>query len=252
MLSYMENIKIRSSFHKRSQPSGRQEGRHTHGFIFREKGSAEYTFADKKLTVHEGEMIFLPRGSAYEYTTKEDGENLYMSINFDADTENAEVAVYSLEDFHGKNYILQSFTELWVFGTESDKYKCFSVFFELLSYISKHEHLTELKKRKYELIEPATEYLKKHIYDSTLKIERLHSLCGISDVYFRRLFEARYGMTPREYVIYERISHAKAIIESGDYDSIKDVSESVGYNDPLYFSKAFKKIYGFSPTSTSK
>ena len=59
-------------------------------------------------------------------------------------------------------------------------------------------------------------------------------------------------MSPKEYVVTQRISHARFIIESGDFDSIAEVAELVGYNDPLYFSKAFKKIYGFSPTSTSK
>ena len=43
-----------------------------------------------------------------------------------------------------------------------------------------------------------------------------------------------------------------SILESGDYDSIAEVSELVGYSDPLYFSKAFKKIYGFSPSNINQ
>ena len=96
------------------------------------------------------------------------------------------------------------------------------------------------------------EYLKKYIYDSSFKINKLHRLCGISDTYFRRIFEAEFNMTPQEYVVTGRISHAKSIIESGDFDSIKEVSELVGYNDPLYFSKAFRKVYGVSPSNINK
>ncbi len=59
-------------------------------------------------------------------------------------------------------------------------------------------------------------------------------------------------MTPQEYVAKGRISHAKSIIESGDFESIKEVSELVGYNAPLYFSKAFRKIYGISPSMVNK
>ena len=58
-------------------------------------------------------------------------------------------------------------------------------------------------------------------------------------------------MNPKEYVLRERITHAKSILESGDYDSISEIALSVGYNDALYFSKAFKKFYGFSPSKTS-
>ena len=59
-------------------------------------------------------------------------------------------------------------------------------------------------------------------------------------------------MSPKEYVLSKRISHAKSIIESGDFDTVKKVAAMVGYNDPLYFSKAFKKIYGFSPSDLNK
>ena len=55
-------------------------------------------------------------------------------------------------------------------------------------------------------------------------------------------------MPPKEYVLKERLTHARFIIESGDFDSIKSVAEAVGFSDPLYFSKAFKKLYGFPPS----
>ena len=42
------------------------------------------------------------------------------------------------------------------------------------------------------------------------------------------------------------------MIENGDYNSIREISEAVGYKDPLYFSKAFKKIHGLSPTDYEK
>ena len=62
----------------------------------------------------------------------------------------------------------------------------------------------------------------------------------------------RFNMTPQEYVVAERMSYAKSIIESGDYETIKEVSELVGYNDQLHFSKTFKKYYGYSPSNISK
>ena len=59
-------------------------------------------------------------------------------------------------------------------------------------------------------------------------------------------------MTPQQYVSAQRIAHARAIIESGDYESLREISEAVGYTDALYFSKAFKKVYGFAPSSFNK
>ena len=55
------------------------------------------------------------------------------------------------------------------------------------------------------------------------------------------------GLNPKEYVVEKRLSHAKVIIESGEMDTVKQLALSVGYDDPLYFSKAFKMKYGVSP-----
>ena len=95
-------------------------------------------------------------------------------------------------------------------------------------------------------------HLKLHLYDSQLKIDKLHRLCGISDTYFRKIFVAQFRMSPQEYVLTKRIAYAKSIIENGDYNTIREVSEAVGYTDPLYFSKAFKKMQGVSPSKINQ
>ena len=249
MLESIDDVKIVSSFQNRSQAYKKIQNRATHGFIYRIKGDAKYYFDGKCITAREGELVFLPCGASYEYTTDDSGENLYTSINFTAKIENSVLAVYSLENLHGAQHILQSFSSLWKFGSPSDRYKCVSDFYSILSYISRIEQSKNQSDKNYDLIDPAIEYLKQHIYDVDFKINKLHALCGISDTYFRKIFTKKYNMTPKEYVLYERISHARSIIDSGDYGSIKEVAESVGYVDSLYFGKAFKKFYGAPPST---
>ena len=90
------------------------------------------------------------------------------------------------------------------------------------------------------------------IYDCDLKAEILPQLCGISGTYFRKIFQANYSVTPQKYILSKRLAHAKNIIDNGDYDTISEIAASVGYSDPLYFSRAFKKKYGISPSQYSK
>ena len=252
MLGYIDNVKIISSFQNRSKPYGKIQSRATHGFLLKIKGFAEYFIDGKSVRVNEGELIFLPKGASYEYVTSQGEDNLYTSVNFEADIENPEVMVYSLADFKSANYMLRGFSEMWKFGTEADKYKCLSDFYDLLSYISRLEHQNRDARGNYDRIASAIDYLKNHIYDTNFKVDKLHRLCGISDTYFRKIFISIFAITPQQYVLKERITHARLIIESGDYDSIKSVAESVGYGDPLYFSKAFRKYYGFSPTDIAQ
>ena len=248
-IDFTDDVKIISSVHKESKPYGKIESRLAHGFIFRIKGTTEYLFGEKRVTLRRGELIFLPKGASYEYTVEDSEKSLYTSINFQATLTNPSVRVYSFDSFHNAAHIAQSFTELWKFGSESDKYKCLSMLYDLLSHLVTFENLDSEDKRKHRLIAPAVEYLKRHAYDSDLKIEKLHSLCGISDTYFRRIFTSKFGMSPHAYLQNKRISYAKSLIESGDYETISEISEAVGYSDPLYFSKAFKKFYGISPTA---
>ncbi|MBE6645400.1 MAG: helix-turn-helix transcriptional regulator [Ruminococcaceae bacterium] len=251
MLGFFEDVKIISSFHNKNKPYGKIQSRATHGFIFRIRGGIEYILNDRRFIVEEGSAVFLPKGSSYEYNALND-DVFYTSINFEANIENAEIKVYSIDSFHGVNFIFQNFSEAWKFGTASDKYKCLAIFYEFLSFISRVEHQAVSEERNYDLVKPAIEYIKKNIYNFNFKINKLHRLCGISDTYFRQIFSSIYSMSPKEYVLSERISHAKTIIENGEYDTIKEVAESVGYNDPLYFSKSFKKYYGYSPSSINK
>lgn len=248
MIGYIENPKIISSSTSESKPYGKIQNRATHGFIFKIRGSSEYFINGKVVHLGEREMIFLPRGSSYEYVTHSEKGNLYTSINFIADVENPVVSLYPIANFYRLNYIYQSFSELWRLGSPADKYACISVFYDLLSYIAKLERMNDGEADKYALIEPAVDYMRKHIYDSSFRIDKLHVRCGISDTYFRKIFKSRFGLAPKEYVTLERISHARSIIESGDYESISEIAHTVGYSDPLYFSKAFKRVLGVCPS----
>ena len=249
MFGFIEDFKIVSSFHMQSKQYGKIQSRKTHGFIFKMTGSTEYDFGDKRLVLNEGEVIYLPEGASYEYTSTP--ESLYTSINFHSTVESPTPTVYSLSDFYSANFIFENFSDLWKFGSVSDKYKCLSVFYDFLSYLARIEHLSSLDKTRHYIIEPAIEYLKSHLFDPNLKTDSLHRLCCISDTYFRKIFKSRFDMSPKEYVVNQRITHAMSIIESCDFDSIGEVAELVGYKDALYFSKAFKKIYGISPSSVN-
>ncbi len=59
-------------------------------------------------------------------------------------------------------------------------------------------------------------------------------------------------MAPQKYIISKRISDAKAIMDSGEYEKVQEVAAQVGYSDPLYFSKVFKKFYGISPSLANR
>jgi len=162
------------------------------------------------------------------------------------------VKIYDFTNFPEAEYICNHLPDMWKFGSKAEKYQIYSHFYGILSHISNIEHMDYSGRKKYKIIEPAVNYLKSHIYDSNLKADKLHLMCGISNTYLRSMFASNFVMRCQKYIVHRRISHAKSIIDSGEFDTIAEIAASVGYNDPLYFSRAFRKKYGASPINLYK
>ncbi|GAA0305268.1 two-component system response regulator YesN [Gracilibacillus halotolerans] len=95
------------------------------------------------------------------------------------------------------------------------------------------------------LLAQAKEYLDKN-YGKTITLEGLADYIGISPYYLSKLFKDRYEVTVIEYVTNIRMKKAKAFLMDGS-KSIKEIAMDIGYKDPNYFSRVFKKEFGVSP-----
>ena len=95
-------------------------------------------------------------------------------------------------------------------------------------------------------------YIKKAVqfiatnYSRDITIESLAAYIGLNKNYFSTLFKKEFGVPPQEYLIKYRISKACQLLHNRDL-TVSEVSRSVGYEDPLGFSKIFKQIQGLSP-----
>ena len=71
---------------------------------------------------------------------------------------------------------------------------------------------------------------------------------GYSENHLRTLFKAKHGVTPNAYLTKLRMEYAKNLFDIyGDKLKICEIAWRCGFQDPLYFSKVFKKTYGVSP-----
>jgi two-component system response regulator YesN len=96
------------------------------------------------------------------------------------------------------------------------------------------------------MLHKAKEYIENHYADS-ITLELVAEFVELSPFYFSKLFKDRFGMTFIDYLTEIRINHAKTeMLDQGM--SLKEICFSVGYKDPNYFSRVFKKQTGLSPT----
>ena len=253
MFSNIENLTI-TLIHKNTTANLKNTitDRPKNSFILRTENNSRYTFSDRVIDLHPGEMVFLPKGSTYLFECVDNKPCRYVSVNFLADITGNEPFKFSFDGFARSDEFQNTLPDLWKFGGQYEHFLCYSIFYELLAYVQSIQNQTYLDKNKLNLINPALTYLKKHIYDCDLKTELLPDLCGISGTYFRKIFKSNFSTSPQEYILAKRLSHAKAIFDSGDFNSVSEVALSAGYNDALYFSRAFKKKYGVCPSAYVK
>ena len=228
MFKDIENLKIETIIKATTKMKSVIPCRITISFILYLSGIARYSFEDYYLEVGPGDIIFMPRGVAYEFNVLTDYPCEYVSIRFEAELCDAHPAVYSGKNFQDIEEFSRNLPDMWKFGGKMENYRCYAVFYNLLSYIENLERLTYSEKRKISVISPAIEYLKLHIYDTNLKTETLYKLCGISGTYFRKIFQANFAVSPQKYILSKRLSYARAIIDIGDFNSVSEIAYAVG------------------------
>lgn len=84
-------------------------------------------------------------------------------------------------------------------------------------------------------------------YSKDISLEKTAKKFNLSSYYFSRTFKEIFGVTFSEKLTSIRMDKAKELLSKED-SNIKDICYEVGYNDPNYFSKAFKKYVGISPS----
>ena len=84
-------------------------------------------------------------------------------------------------------------------------------------------------------------------YNKPIRIEEYAGKRGMSVSWFIRNFREYTGSTPTQYILSLRISNAQSLLENTSCN-ITEIAEIVGYDNPLYFSRLFKKQSGMSPS----
>jgi len=223
-------------------------GRHSHAIIIKLQGTTEYRTENKQWLLSPGQILFVEKGS--HYFIREVTPGYSYVVNFDCPGEfHAPVFKLPLPPDYDLEPTAERMYNAW---QKENLYSVLSTLYSLL-------HISEtalirgyISPREKQLLDPVMAYLKVHLTDPDLALDALPRLAGVSDAYLRRIFKKQYSISPAGYVIRERIRLAKDFLLRIDGIRIAEVAEKVGYHDPLYFSRLFKKQTGLSPSEYCK
>lgn len=218
--------------------------RSSNGFMYLAKGECTYHFGGRVIHVFAGALVYLPLASEYIFKIISDEIEFYR-INFTLRVR-GEIVLFSAVPTvlaqkvpeEGEKAI-QTLEETCRFDNNSilKIEKLCSVFSSLprntvVPYAAK--------------LVPAVTYLQQHLA-GPLNCHELAAMCFLSTAQFYNLFHANFGMTPLNYRNKLLLDRAIMLLKSGDI-RVNEIADMLGFTDPAYFSRFFKKHTGCSPT----
>lgn len=112
------------------------------------------------------------------------------------------------------------------------------------SYVSHYEKLES------DTIQQIKQYIIDHSHED-ISLDALAKKVGLSPIYISKMFKEKLGINYIDFLTECRIEKAKKLMCDPE-KSIKEITFEVGYHDPNYFSKVFKKMVAVSPNKYRK
>ncbi|MBP3610234.1 MAG: helix-turn-helix transcriptional regulator [Lachnospiraceae bacterium] len=238
-------------------PTWRPKGRIDFQLLYVASGKAHFHFGDKEEIVTAGHMVlYRPKEpQKYEYYGIDQTEVYW--VHFTGSSVKTLLRSYGITDdmkvfycgsgLEYQNYFRSMIQELQM--CRDDYPEMLEIYLrQILIKIHRYvKSVTRVNNSQIaEEIDKATIYFNEH-YNETISIEDYARTHNMSTSWFIRNFKQYTGSTPMQYILSIRIYNAEALLKSNQYN-VTEIARIVGYDNPLYFSRIFKKMKGLSPS----
>ena len=209
------------------------------------------------LEVEKNQLTYMSKGIEYmvEFRdTNTDGSEDTVVIHFQMTDRNGEDIMPIDRPIICMQNVDMSFA--MDMDTAADEYKknivCVpkvqSIIYNILASVCQNQK-NRSTKNKFACIRNGIELLEQ---DRDLSIAQIAEKCGVSECYFRRLFQEYSGESPMNFRQHHRMKRAKQLLLSDEYSTVGQVAQELNFSDIYHFSKMFKNYYGISPTAFVK
>lgn len=110
--------------------------------------------------------------------------------------------------------------------------------------------LTKIRSHRLEMSGTAVESVKRWIlanYNQHVDLNTLANMVFLTPSYLSKLFKQETGLTLTDYIIEIRLRKAKYLLKNALDLKVHEIGAEVGYGDPAYFNKLFKRVVGVTP-----
>jgi len=248
-------------FSRPKLPTWRPRGRLDFQLLYIASGKAHFHFDGKEKIVTAGHMVlYRPKEpQKYEYYG-EDQTEVYW-VHFTGGNVTNMLRSYGLTDdktvfYCGSDIEYQNLFRAMIYELQMcrDSYaEMLEMYLKQIFILLQRFFKTTAKvdnTRLAEEIDKATKYFNEH-YSEEICVDEYAKSHNMSTSWFIRNFKQYTGFTPLQYILNKRIYNAEALLLNSPYN-VTEIAYIVGYDNPLYFSRIFKKMKGVSPSEYRK
>ena len=242
-------------------PTWRPRGRRDFQLLYVAAGKAHFHFGDEEKIVSAGHMVlYRPKEpQKYEYYGNDETEVYW--VHFTGGNVTNLLRSYGLTDdkkvfYCGSDLAYQQLFRAMIYELQmcKDSYQeMLEMYLRQIFIRLQRLFKTALKTDNahvVEVIDKATTFFNEH-YNDPINIDEYARETHVSTSWFIRNFKACTGFTPMQYILSKRIYNAEVLLRDTDYN-IAEISRIVGYDNPLYFSRVFRKTKKMSPSEYRK
>ena len=216
-----------------------------HGFVLNDSNSVKDYIFDNGHIMHtdSNSLFYLPKGSSYRVEAIRMGG--CFAINFDSEIDDEPFCI-KLKNSDSLKKVFKIACDEWRSHCSTRNTAAMHALYEAIYCAQKEQAKAYMPNDRYKLISPAMEIIERDYSNRDITVADLSALCGMSEVYFRKIFMHCYGISPKEYIVRKRMDYACRLLSLGEFE-VSQVAIMCGYGEPCHFSREFKKRMGVSP-----
>lgn len=229
-------------------------------------GEVEYTFftnstgpAGERRRFGRGSLLWMPQGIYRGMRVCSQTCRLYsfqFGLRGNIDTREYGLpnqlfdALLIKESRHGEHWkpLFQRLYWLWVRRSLANLLEIQGITLQLIAQLKENDHANTVSPYVQWKVEVLLQYLHHHYSDPTINLERLAHVTGWSPKYLIGVFRRVTGQSPIAYLQQLRIQRSMELLGMSGLP-IAAVAEAVGYDDPSYFARLFRKHTGTPPST---
>ena len=242
-------------------PTWRPKGRVDWQLIYISAGEGHFILDGQEVIVPAGNMVLYQPNKEQHYFFLGEDKAQYWFVHFTGRTvrnilKHCEIPLDGCILHTGLSYAYEDLFK----KMRDELVECAWGYEEKLTYLFR-ELLIEMNRRMNENekkisgfvqneMDLAKAYFRDH-YNEEISIEQYAASRNMSTSWFGKSFVECAGKSPKQYILEQRIRNAQVLLETTD-GTVSEISQIVGYENPMYFSRIFKKAKGMSPVKYRK